>query len=523
MRRFRFLPPDGDEIRMANMRRSAIAHLLLISNLYTTSAVNANEPPTPGDVYRAKLVRIIEDHRILLDIDLGFGVWKRDQILSLRPNQGEAGEVSKSEKDREEKALTLLSATENLTVRITPENDGHTAGTVTSIWANGKDVTKDIAILSASRRSDKSFTTRIRRVLSNGLDQIEQNRDTPGALLFADLVKIAFGLIFAFPGTLIAMITAIVALLTYKQSVKSKRGDVILQLQQEYTKHHDVFLDLEDSSMTESYSHAIHFSMFSVLHLLPHLKLCDAASDAEIQTARKESKRIATSVKRFRKQAPNIHEHLERVNKLEAALRFLYIAERLSILSIQGRIVENLVGYSLSCIVDLNERNNFSCTSLCPKEDLSDRRAIEAYVKAYWPSLIQWKQRIDRGRAKRNSGSLAGFSKFTERFFAKSDFKALFSRLTPYGRLSGSVRPDLRSDKPARLATGISRSSKTLSDHPDSIHGSPEKKNSPLRSGPGPNRKEGQATLPDKTARIELMEITLEWLNSKTKACPHNP
>lgn len=110
-------------------------------------ALQAEDAPQPDYTYWAEFVRIADGDHLVLDIDLGFGVWTRGQTLLLL----DAGGADKKPEEREmdnariAKLRELLTDVTDLVVRTTRDKETKPPRYLVTVWADGVNVNKEMA------------------------------------------------------------------------------------------------------------------------------------------------------------------------------------------------------------------------------------------------------------------------------------------------------------------------------------------------------------------------------------------
>lgn len=112
--------------------------LLCLMPLFATAQEAA--APEPNYVYWSELERIVDGNTVLMNIDLGFGVWVHKQSLTLL-DSGSAG-ASEEDKarnnDRIKKIRELFEDGTDIIVKTTRDKDTKPPRYLAEIWIDGK-------------------------------------------------------------------------------------------------------------------------------------------------------------------------------------------------------------------------------------------------------------------------------------------------------------------------------------------------------------------------------------------------
>lgn len=120
---------------------------LIISFALLCLPLAAADAPQPSYVYRAELVRVIDGDTVVMNIDLGFGVWMHNQ--SLRLLDVEAPEVRGAEKAEglkwSAKLRDLLKDRSEIVVQTVKDKKEKYGRYLVVIWADGTNINQEIA------------------------------------------------------------------------------------------------------------------------------------------------------------------------------------------------------------------------------------------------------------------------------------------------------------------------------------------------------------------------------------------
>lgn len=119
--------------------RFSVLHSLLATVLLLSASAFAEEAPKPSYVYRAEFVRVVDDHTVALDVDLGFGVWMHNQNLTLAGlENATASDPSKTAA----KLRDLLKDRSEIIIQTT--KDKKTGRYLVTVWADGVKVNDEV-------------------------------------------------------------------------------------------------------------------------------------------------------------------------------------------------------------------------------------------------------------------------------------------------------------------------------------------------------------------------------------------
>ncbi len=121
-----------------NMKHLPVLSFLLC--LFLAPALRSEEAPEPSYVYWAEFVRIVDGDTIAMDLDLGFGVWIRNQSLGLLDagSAGQDAETRAKDKARLDKLRELCKDGTDFVVRTTRDRNAQTPRYYAEIWVDGE-------------------------------------------------------------------------------------------------------------------------------------------------------------------------------------------------------------------------------------------------------------------------------------------------------------------------------------------------------------------------------------------------
>jgi len=118
----------------------------LLILLLSCTLLCAEDMPQPSYVYRAELVRVIDGDTVVMDVDLGFGVWMRGQHLRLL--DVEAPEVRGEEKELglqwSAKLRELLTDRSDLVIQTVKDKKEKYGRYLAVIWADGLNINAEM-------------------------------------------------------------------------------------------------------------------------------------------------------------------------------------------------------------------------------------------------------------------------------------------------------------------------------------------------------------------------------------------
>ncbi len=114
--------------------------LLCLLCLLPLFAVSEEAAPEPNYVYWSELERIVDGNTLLMNIDLGFGVWvhKQSLILSDSGNAGASEEDKARNNDRIKKIRELFEGGTDIIVKTTRDKNAKPPRYLAEVWIDGK-------------------------------------------------------------------------------------------------------------------------------------------------------------------------------------------------------------------------------------------------------------------------------------------------------------------------------------------------------------------------------------------------
>lgn len=130
---------------MCKMWRLVMKWIIFSITLLNLSLIAA-DAPQPSYVYRAELVRVIDGDTVVMNIDLGFGVWMHNQ--SLRLLDVEAPEVRGAEKAEglkwSAKLRDLLKDRSEIVVQTVKDKKEKYGRYLVVIWTDGININAEM-------------------------------------------------------------------------------------------------------------------------------------------------------------------------------------------------------------------------------------------------------------------------------------------------------------------------------------------------------------------------------------------
>lgn len=99
----------------------------------------ADEAPKPNYVYRAELVRVVDDRTVALNVDLGFGVWMHNQSIALLGSEAAVPDEDVSKKVA--KLRELLAERSEIVIQTV--KDKKTGRYLATVWADGVNINEE--------------------------------------------------------------------------------------------------------------------------------------------------------------------------------------------------------------------------------------------------------------------------------------------------------------------------------------------------------------------------------------------